>query len=773
MTLRGASREGVLSPRLFALWFIDAPRKMGHIEMKTTNALFGIFTLTLALSAQVQAQFAYTNNGGGTCSITGYTGAGGTVAIPTNINGLKVIAIGDGAFFECTSLSNVTIPGSVRDIGDSAFYYCYNLTNATLGNSVTNIEKNAFAGTGLDSVTIPTNVTSIGDAAFEDCVSLACVTIPNSVGNIGESAFNYCYNLTNATLGNSVTNIGDNAFGNCASLTGITIPTNVTSIGYATFENCTSLASVTIPNSVTNIGDFAFSGCTSLASATIGNGLVNIGNSVFAQCTSLTSITIGISVTSIGDSAFAQCTSLIGIYFSGDAPTASGNAFESDANATAYYLAGTSGWTNTLAGIPVVLWVPGWLQVTIAPDGAITNGAKWQVDGGALQDSGATVSGLSVGYHTVSFSTINGWTTPANQAVSVSSNSVATATGVYVAIAPTGSLEVTISPDEAITNGAKWQVDGGTSQNSGATVSGLSVGYHIVSFTTVSGWTTPASQAVSVSTNSTTAATGAYVAIPHIGLLHTATTLSIALTATIQLPDKTKRGDTNITTSATKEVSFTSKDILKVLATSLGSPFPSGVHLARVGGSVEALNRTGYRTNLSAYITIDNPSGASVVWGATNSATDTQNGSGEVFTIVRFADGNGNAFILYGLTKETIILAAENASGDQTETGSFSGDVVGYGTLVDGEGNTDTAVFSGTISGSGQGPVTPTGAVALPTQLLPVMISQLTNRLPIRLSPIPFPLVPILPPAVIQATNIEATNIQVPILPPPVIQVTN
>jgi hypothetical protein len=188
---------------------------------------------------------------------------------------------------------------------------------------------------------------------------------------------------------------------------------------------------------------------------------------------------------------------------------------------------------------------------------------------------------------------------------------------------------------------------------------------------------------------------------------------------------------------------------------------------------VEALNRTGYRTNLSAYITIDNPSGASVVWGATNSATDTQNGSGEVFTIVRFADGNGNAFILYGLTKETIILAAENASGDQTETGSFSGDVVGYGTLVDGEGNTDTAVFSGTISGSGQGPVTPTGAVALPTQLLPVMISQLTNRLPIRLSPIPFPLVPILPPAVIQATNIEATNIQVPILPPPVIQATN
>ncbi|MGD0816424.1 MAG: leucine-rich repeat domain-containing protein [Verrucomicrobiota bacterium] len=731
--------------------------------MKTTNALFGIFTLTLALSAQLQAQFAYNNNGDGTCSITGYTGAGGSVAIPTSINGLTVSAIGDGAFDNSTSLTNVTIPGSVRDIGNSAFYYCYNLANVTLGSGVTNIEDNAFAGTALGSV-----------------------TVPNSVSNIGDGVFYSCYSLTNATLGNSITSIGDNEFGNCASLTGITIPTNVTSIGYAAFEGCTSLTSVTIPNTVTNFGDYALSGCTSLASVTIGNGLVNLGNSVFAQCTSLTSVTIGINVTSIGDSAFAQCTSLISIYFSGDAPTASGNAFESDADATAYYLAGASGWSNTLAGIPVALSIPGSLQVTIAPSGATAAGAQWQVDGGTLQNNGATVSGLSVGSHAVSFSTVNGWTTPANQTVSVSSNSVATATGVYVAITantPTGSLEVTISPDEAITNGAQWQVDGGTLQNSGVTLSGLSVGYHFVSFTTISGWTTPGSRVVSVSTNSTATATGDYIAIPHIGLLHTATTLSIALTATIQLPDKTRSADTNITTSAAKEVSFTSKDILKLLETSLGSPFPSGVHLARVGGIVEALNETGYRTNLSAYISIDNPPGAAVVWGVTNSATDTQTGSGKVFTMVRFADGKGNAFILYGLTKETIILDAENADGDQTEIGSFSGALVGYGTLVDSEGNTDTAVFSGTISGSGEGPVIPTG-IALPAPPLSVTVTggvvppllprpvilQLTNRPPYALPP---------PVLIMQTPVIALTNsptpppLPVPIMQAPVIPLTN
>src|ERR1017187_3977548 len=58
----------------------------------------------------------------------------------------------------------------------------------------------------------------------------------------------------------------------------------------------------------------------------------------------------------------------------------------------------------------------GSLQVTISPAGAISAGAQWQVDGGAWQSSGATVSGLAVGSgHTLSLNTISGWTTPASQ----------------------------------------------------------------------------------------------------------------------------------------------------------------------------------------------------------------------------------------------------------------------------------------------------------------------------------------------------------------------
>jgi hypothetical protein len=60
---------------------------------------------------------------------------------------------------------------------------------------------------------------------------------------------------------------------------------------------------------------------------------------------------------------------------------------------------------------------------------------------------------------------------------------------------PTGSLTVTLQSAPA---GAQWSVDGGAWQNSGDTVSGLSVGDHTVSFKTVAGWITPPSQTVTV-----------------------------------------------------------------------------------------------------------------------------------------------------------------------------------------------------------------------------------------------------------------------------------
>ena len=145
----------------------------------------------------------------------------------------------------------------------------------------------------------------------------------------------------------------------------------------------------------------------------------------------------------------------------------------------------------------------GSLLMNLNPADAVSAGAQWRVDGGTWRNSGYTQSGLSVGSHTVSFSAVTGYATPGNQTVSVTANQTTTASVTYST--QTGSLQVTLSPSAVVSAGAQWRVDGGTWRNSG-----LSVGSHTVSFSSVTGYTTPGNQTVSVTANQTTTASVTY-----------------------------------------------------------------------------------------------------------------------------------------------------------------------------------------------------------------------------------------------------------------------
>jgi hypothetical protein len=246
--------------------------------MKTKKRLIviKIYLLTvafLALPVAVHAQFTYITNNGA-ITITGYTGSGGNVTIPATINGLpvtsigdeafsgsplisvtipdSVTSIGDGAFYNCESLTSVTIPDSVTSIGYSAFYLCYNLANVAMGNGVTSIGDSAFADTALTSVTIPNSVASIGASAFAD-TALISVTIPDSVTAIGNEAFEYCYTLTSVTIGDGVTSVEYYTFGKCFSLTTVMIGNSVTYIGVGAFSDCGALASVFIASDAPSV----------------------------------------------------------------------------------------------------------------------------------------------------------------------------------------------------------------------------------------------------------------------------------------------------------------------------------------------------------------------------------------------------------------------------------------------------------------------------------------------------------------------------------------
>ncbi len=309
----------------------------------------------------------------------------------------EVTMIGYQSFYNCSSLTSVTIGDSVTKIGDYAFSYCRSLTSVTIPNSVTTIGDDAFRncssltefrgkyasedgrcliidgtlnsfaiGCGATEYTIPNSVTTVGEYAFSDCSSLTSVTIPDSVTTIGRYAFYDCYSLTSVTIPDSVTTIGDNAFYWCSSLTSVTIPDSVTTIGDYAFDGCSSLTSVTIPDSVTEIGDFVFAGCrnlrefngkyasedgrcliidgtlTSFAPAglteyTIPNSVTTIGRYAFYDCDSLTSVTIPDSVTTIGEYAFYYCSSLTSVTIPDSVTTIGDYAFDGCHSLTSVY----------------------------------------------------------------------------------------------------------------------------------------------------------------------------------------------------------------------------------------------------------------------------------------------------------------------------------------------------------------------------------------------------------------------------------------------------
>jgi len=74
----------------------------------------------------------------------------------------------------------------------------------------------------------------------------------------------------------------------------------------------------------------------------------------------------------------------------------------------------------------------GALTVTLEPAAARAAGAQWRIDGGAWQESGATLFGLAVGVHTVGFRAIDNWSDPDDTIVTIAAAQTATLTGTYV-----------------------------------------------------------------------------------------------------------------------------------------------------------------------------------------------------------------------------------------------------------------------------------------------------------------------------------------------------
>lgn len=173
-------------------------------------------------------------------TISGYTGAGGMVAIPSAIGGLPVVAIDDLAFNQCASLTGVAIPAGIGRIGGSAFDACSGLATIEVdpANRVYSSVDGVLFDRGVTSLLlcpaartgayrVPGTVTNIAYGAFYGCSRLSAIWVPPSVTRIGDWAFYECAGATNITIGNAKAVIGDKAFYHCTNLRTLIVGTNV------------------------------------------------------------------------------------------------------------------------------------------------------------------------------------------------------------------------------------------------------------------------------------------------------------------------------------------------------------------------------------------------------------------------------------------------------------------------------------------------------------------------------------------------------------------
>ncbi|MFC0852741.1 leucine-rich repeat protein [Halalkalibacter oceani] len=234
--------------------------------------------------------FTYTDNGDGTATITGYTGSGADIVIPSELGGLIVTRIGDGTgpndnAFDSLDIETLVLPNTLEYIGDWAFAN-NSLTSVSIPDSVTVVGEGAFQENNLTSVDIPDSVTKIDGGAFREN-NLESVDIPDSVMEIGWYAFAN-NKLTSVNIPESVTVIEMAVFSD-NNLESVSIPDSVTEIGEEAFLRNT-LTDVTIPDSVTVIGEFAF-GLNDLTSVVIPDSVTEIWRDAFRD-NNLTEVTI-------------------------------------------------------------------------------------------------------------------------------------------------------------------------------------------------------------------------------------------------------------------------------------------------------------------------------------------------------------------------------------------------------------------------------------------------------------------------------------------------
>jgi hypothetical protein len=301
-----------------------------------------VFTGNAKVFAEQNGDFTYITVDNSFVAITGYTGTGGQVTVPSELGGYTVSELGISAFSENSLITGISIPAGLVTIDLGAFDGLSGLTRIDVDENNTSLSSDQngilfnedkdslikFPAGKTGSYIVPNSVSFIENNAFEGCIGLTDITLTENITSIGHRAFDGCSGLDGITLPQSLTHLGMRAFNACSGFTEITIPKNIVEVGDNTFHSCTNLTQInvdednlyyssqdgvlfdlrkemlirypagktgveyTIPDTVRTVYYGSFSECIDINLVNIPVSVLDIGNNAFEYCDGLTQINV-------------------------------------------------------------------------------------------------------------------------------------------------------------------------------------------------------------------------------------------------------------------------------------------------------------------------------------------------------------------------------------------------------------------------------------------------------------------------------------------------
>ena len=317
------------------------------------------------------------NEEGVLTSVEGISEINNEVVIPSRVNNIDVIEIGDEVFADNLFIKKLVIPESVKSLGNKMCYGAKNLEEVVLPNNITVIPDYAFENcSSLTNINIPTSLVQIRANAFSQ-TALKEFIAPESLKEIWLYAFKDAKELRNVELKN-VTEIGDMVFENCEKLESIVIPETLEEIGASVFGGCSSLQDIDLPNKPLALDHNTFYGSAyyedisnwengvlyvdnyllainsdflNVTEYEVKEGTIAIANNAFLNnAKNLTKITLHEGLKLIGEKAFSSLYKLESVNIPSSVDTIGYNAFAS----TEIY-SNTTNWSDN------GLYIDGWL----------------------------------------------------------------------------------------------------------------------------------------------------------------------------------------------------------------------------------------------------------------------------------------------------------------------------------------------------------------------------------------------------------------------------